>query len=158
MTQPGTGRRPGGSGPLHLLVAMALATVAGLFIAATTQVGPVLLAVTPHHGIHLGDLAAFAVFYCAAIVGVLVLRRTALLVGYALATLVALALAAGTRIGPVLWTIPPSLRIQLGDVLGFVACYAAVLVAGLLWSRRRNPSPTRAPDPAGVARSALPRR
>ncbi len=44
------------------------ATLLGLGVAATTRIGPVLFTVTDSHGVHLGDLVAFAAAYCAALV------------------------------------------------------------------------------------------
>lgn len=157
MTRPGSRPRRGPSRTLRLVVALALATAAGLFIAATTEVGPVLLRITENHGVHLFDVAAFAAFYAAALVGVLAVRRTGLLVGYALATFAALVIASSTRIGPVLVTLPPSLRIELGDLLAFPACYAVVAVAGLLRPARPDTAGARVAS-GGVAQPGLPRR
>ena len=42
------------------------ATAFGLAFAAWTAVGPVVLVLTPRHGVHVGDLAAFAAAYTAA--------------------------------------------------------------------------------------------
>jgi hypothetical protein len=44
------------------------ATLVGLVVAATTKIGPVLLTISARHGIHLGDLLAFAVSYATALV------------------------------------------------------------------------------------------
>jgi hypothetical protein len=44
------------------------ATLFGLAVAATTRIGPVLFSVSGSHGVHLGDVVAFAVAYGAAIV------------------------------------------------------------------------------------------
>ena len=38
----------------------------GLLIAVTTKIGPILVVLTPKHGVHLGDVAGFAVSYLAA--------------------------------------------------------------------------------------------
>lgn len=43
-----------------------LATALGLAVAATTRIGPVVLRVTSSHGVHLGDVLAFALAYAAA--------------------------------------------------------------------------------------------
>jgi hypothetical protein len=122
---------------VELVVAFGLATAAGVLIATTTQVGPVLLSLTDSHGIHLGDVLAFAVFYAAALGAALLVRRPGMLTGYALATLVALALAGATRIGPDLVRVAAGFTIQLGDVFAFPTCCAAVALAG--WLRRRGP-------------------
>jgi hypothetical protein len=50
------------------------ATLLGLAVAATTRIGPSLLSVSSAHGVHLGDVLAFAVAYGAAI---LITRRLA---------------------------------------------------------------------------------
>jgi hypothetical protein len=50
------------------------ATLLGLAVAATTRIGPVLLTVSGSHGVHLGDVLAFAAAYGAAI---LITRRLA---------------------------------------------------------------------------------
>ena len=44
------------------------ATVLGTGVAATTRIGPVLFTVSGSHGVHLGDVVAFAVAYAAALV------------------------------------------------------------------------------------------
>ncbi len=49
-----------------LVVVWGLATAAGLWTAATTAVGPVVLRLTQSHGVHVGDVVAFAVLYGAA--------------------------------------------------------------------------------------------
>lgn len=51
-----------------LVVVWGLATAAGLWAAAATAVGPVILRLTYNHGVHLGDVVAFAFFYGAAAV------------------------------------------------------------------------------------------
>jgi hypothetical protein len=51
------------------------ATLLGLAVAATTRVGPILLVISANHGVHLGDLVAFAVVYAAALVITLGLLR-----------------------------------------------------------------------------------
>jgi hypothetical protein len=53
-----------------LLVAVlwAAATVFGLVFAATTTVGPVVLTLSPGHGVHVGDLVALLVACSAAAV------------------------------------------------------------------------------------------
>ncbi len=50
------------------------ATLLGLAVAATTRIGPILLTVSHSHGVHLGDVLAFAAAYGAAI---LITRRLA---------------------------------------------------------------------------------
>ena len=55
----------------------AIATIVGLWIAAETKVGPVLVKVTGKHGLHLGDLAGFLVCWqWAAVVTVATGRRS----------------------------------------------------------------------------------
>ena len=49
-------------------VTWVVATVLGLVAAATTRIGPVLFTVSGSHGVHLGDVIAFAVAYGAALV------------------------------------------------------------------------------------------
>jgi hypothetical protein len=53
-----------------------LATLAGLVIAATTRIGPTLLQLSERHGVHLGDLLAFALAYAMALAVTLAMRRT----------------------------------------------------------------------------------
>jgi hypothetical protein len=48
------------------LVAGAVATMFGLLIAVTTKIGPILVIFAPERGVHLGDVAGFAVSYLAA--------------------------------------------------------------------------------------------
>jgi hypothetical protein len=67
--EPAAGTRAG----LTLSVWVA-ATSVGLGVAATTKVGPVVIAVSTHHGVHLGDLLAFSVAYTAALVITLRMR------------------------------------------------------------------------------------
>jgi hypothetical protein len=50
-----------------LALAWLLATAVGLLVAATTKIGPVLLSVSDTHGVHLGDVAAFAACYGAVV-------------------------------------------------------------------------------------------
>jgi hypothetical protein len=57
-----TARRAG------VVVAWIAATLLGLAVAATTRMGPILVTITADHGVHLGDLLAFAVAYAAALV------------------------------------------------------------------------------------------
>ena len=45
-----------------------LATLFGLGVAATTTIGPTVLVLSYNHGVHLGDLVAFAGAYAAAAV------------------------------------------------------------------------------------------
>ena len=70
------------SASLHLrsrwrvLVAIwGMATVAGLIVARTTKLGPVLAILAPGHGLHLGDVAGFAVCYLTASVATFGLAR-----------------------------------------------------------------------------------
>ena len=49
-----------------IVVTWAAATFFGLAFAELTKVGPVLVALTSGHGIHVGDLVAFAAAYSAA--------------------------------------------------------------------------------------------
>lgn len=44
------------------------ATLFGLAVAATTTIGPILLSLSYNHGVHLGDLVAFAGAYAVAAV------------------------------------------------------------------------------------------
>ncbi|OZM81729.1 hypothetical protein [Pseudonocardia sp. MH-G8] len=57
-----------------LVAAWVGATLLGLALAATTRIGPVLFVLSRNHGVHLGDLVAFAVVY--AVVLVITLRNT----------------------------------------------------------------------------------
>ena len=52
---------------VSILVVWGTATMFGLAFAELTRVGPVLLTLSRGHGIHLGDLAAFAAAYSAAV-------------------------------------------------------------------------------------------
>lgn len=45
-----------------------LATLFGLGVAATTTIGPTVLSLSYNHGVHLGDLVAFAGAYAVAAV------------------------------------------------------------------------------------------
>ena len=51
-----------------LLALWGAATAFGLTFAALTAVGPVLLTLTPRHGVHEGDLVVFAAAYTTAAV------------------------------------------------------------------------------------------
>ena len=51
-----------------LVVVWGLATAVGLLVAVTTKIGPILLQVTPSHGVHLGDVAAFVLSYVVALI------------------------------------------------------------------------------------------
>ncbi len=51
---------------VSILVVWGTATMFGLAFAELTRVGPVLLTLSRGHGIHLGDLVAFAAAYTAA--------------------------------------------------------------------------------------------
>ena len=55
-----------------ILVLWGAATAFGLAFAAWTAVGPVVLVLTPRHGVHLGDLVALIAAYTVA--GVLTRR------------------------------------------------------------------------------------
>jgi hypothetical protein len=63
-------RRPTNRQPLArrrvLLLTWGLATLAGLLVAWATKLGPILLIFTDGHGVHLGDVVGFVVFYVAA--------------------------------------------------------------------------------------------
>ena len=50
-----------------IVVTWTAATIFGLAFAELTKVGPVLLALSYGHGIHVGDLVAFAAAYSAAV-------------------------------------------------------------------------------------------
>jgi hypothetical protein len=39
----------------------------GLGVAVTTTIGPVVLELSPRHGVHVGDVVAFAVSYAMAL-------------------------------------------------------------------------------------------
>ena len=51
---------------LFVLLAWLAATAAGLYVVATTTIGPVVLSLSATHGVHVGDLLAFGLFYAAA--------------------------------------------------------------------------------------------
>ena len=51
----------------------AVATLVGLLVARVTRLGPILLVITPGHGIHVGDVVTFAVAYGVAAAATLVL-------------------------------------------------------------------------------------
>jgi len=51
-----------------VVVAWIAATLLGLTFAATTRIGPIVYTVSAHHGVHLGDLVAFATAYAVALV------------------------------------------------------------------------------------------
>jgi hypothetical protein len=53
---------------LAVLLVFGVATVAGLWVAAETKVGPILFALNERHGVHVGDVAAFVVAYTWALV------------------------------------------------------------------------------------------
>ena len=53
-------------GAVLIVVTWATATFFGLAFAELTKVGPVLVALTSGHGVHVGDLVAFAAAYSAA--------------------------------------------------------------------------------------------
>ena len=51
---------------LLILATWGLATAAALFLSWQTKVGPVVAHVSARHGIHLGDVAAFAIAWSGA--------------------------------------------------------------------------------------------
>jgi hypothetical protein len=51
-----------------VVIAWIAATLLGLTVSATTRMGPIVFTVSAHHGVHFGDLLAFAVAYAAALV------------------------------------------------------------------------------------------
>lgn len=51
-----------------IILVWGAATLLGLGVAATTRIGPILFSVSANHGVHLGDLVAFAAAYGAALV------------------------------------------------------------------------------------------
>jgi hypothetical protein len=53
---------------VSVVVIWAVATAFGLAFAAWTAVGPVVLELTRGHGVHVGDLVAFAAAYTPAVV------------------------------------------------------------------------------------------
>ncbi len=57
---------PGLRRAVLIVVTWAAATMFGLAFAELTKVGPVLLTLSYGHGIHVGDLVAFAAAYSAA--------------------------------------------------------------------------------------------
>lgn len=57
-----------------VVAAWVLATLLGLGVAATTRIGPTVLTLSTNHGVHLGDVVAFAVAYAAALMITLRLR------------------------------------------------------------------------------------
>jgi hypothetical protein len=63
-----TGRRDALGSALVVSVLWAAATAFVLAFAAGTAVGPVVLSLTPGHGVHVGDLVALLVAYSAAAV------------------------------------------------------------------------------------------
>jgi hypothetical protein len=67
MAAPRSDGRPHGRPqvPRRLVLGLAwtLATLVGLLVAAETKIGPVLLTLSPTHGVHLGDVLAFAGCY-----------------------------------------------------------------------------------------------
>jgi hypothetical protein len=71
--EPRAGWRPRG---ITLIAVWIMATLLALGVAATTRIGPILFTLSPRHGVHLGDLLAFAASYATALViTVLVLGR-----------------------------------------------------------------------------------
>ena len=52
---------------VSILVVWGTATMFGLAFAELTRVGPVLLTLSRGHGVHVGDLVAFAAAYSAAV-------------------------------------------------------------------------------------------
>jgi hypothetical protein len=65
--------------------------------------------------------------------------RTALVLVWVAATLLGLAVAATTRIGPVLLTVTARHGVHVGDVVAFVVAYTAALVITLRLLRSRRP-------------------
>jgi hypothetical protein len=62
---------------LLILATWGLATAAALFLAWQTKVGPVVARVSAGHGIHLGDVLAFAIAWSwAAIISVILLSAS----------------------------------------------------------------------------------
>ena len=58
-------RRPGAR-RIAVVAVWLLATVLGLCVAATTKIGPIVLNLAANHGVHLGDVIAFAAVYAVA--------------------------------------------------------------------------------------------
>lgn len=54
---------------LVLILAWTLATVVGVLVAGETKIGPVLLTLSRNHGVHLGDVLAFAGCYGLVLLG-----------------------------------------------------------------------------------------
>lgn len=52
---------------VSILIVWGTATMFGLAFAELTRVGPVLLTLSRGHGVHVGDLVAFAAAYSAAV-------------------------------------------------------------------------------------------
>jgi hypothetical protein len=42
--------------------------LAGLWVAAATSIGPVIISITRAHGVHLGDVVGFGLFYGLALI------------------------------------------------------------------------------------------
>jgi hypothetical protein len=63
-----TGRCHSSSPAGRRLIVWILATSLALAVAATTKIGPIVLTLTPNHGVHLGDVIAFVLSYVAAAV------------------------------------------------------------------------------------------
>jgi len=69
----------------------------------------------------------------------LAFRQVALVVSvWAAATAVALAIAAETRIGPVLISLSRRHGVHVGDIIGVLACYSAALLATRAIVRARH--------------------
>ncbi|MBN9108406.1 MAG: hypothetical protein J0I34_06460 [Pseudonocardia sp.] len=64
-TVPLRAATPRRSPAFAIAVTWALAAIVTLCVAAETRIGPVILKLTPKHGVHMGDLAVF--FGCTAI-------------------------------------------------------------------------------------------
>jgi hypothetical protein len=66
MSRHATARRPVAA--RWLVLVWVLATAVGLLVAVSTKIGPILLRVTPQHGVHLGDVATFVLSYGVALI------------------------------------------------------------------------------------------
>ncbi|MFB9387098.1 hypothetical protein ACFFTK_28480 [Pseudonocardia petroleophila] len=51
---------------LRVAAVWVAATLFGLLVAATTRIGPIVASLSYNHGVHLGDLLAFAAAYLVA--------------------------------------------------------------------------------------------
>ena len=138
-----------------------IAIAASLYAAATTRWGPVVVTLSPRHGVHLGDILALlmGVVLASTVTAValltsptrpapaVVLRWVVSAAVWMIALVASLYVAAATEWGPVVVRLSPYHGVHLGDIAAVLvgaAIASTVTAAALLTSPAR-----RTPDAPG---------